>query len=87
MTRANAESLMVIIACIGIMALLTEPQWRPALAAWLTPEVRAVKFQDAMQCPPYREGKSRTLVIFADEGEDGKVANVRCVRMAARGRL
>jgi hypothetical protein len=87
MTRPNIHAVIVLIACAGLVGLFTEPQWRPALAAWLMPEVPTMTLQDAMQCPPYREGKSRTLVIFADEGEDGKVANVRCVRMAARGRL
>ena len=87
MNRANCESIMVILACVGLMAFLTEHQWRPVVSAWIAPPVRIVTFQDAMQCPTWSEGKSRTLVVFADETEDGRVAVVRCVRVAARGRL
>jgi hypothetical protein len=33
--REQIETLIVVIAAAGVMAMFTEPYWKPALIAWL----------------------------------------------------
>lgn len=35
MTRAHAQTLIVAISTIGVLLLLTEQAWKPALVHWL----------------------------------------------------
>lgn len=35
MTRAHAQALIVAISTIGVLVLLTEQAWKPAVVNWL----------------------------------------------------
>lgn len=89
MKRATVEAIIVIVAGLGILCLLTEPQWRPALHAKLAPtvEVQPIKFADAMRCPQWKPGLSRTLTVLATEDEQGTLTQVQCVRLQERGKF
>lgn len=89
MKRANIEATIVLVSAVGIVALLTEPQWRPVLHATLAPKtiaVEPVKFADAMRCPQWKPGLSRTLTVLATEDEHGTLTQVQCVRVQERGK-
>ena len=87
MTRPNIHAIIVIISFVGVLGLLTEHQWRPALAELLAPEtppVRVVTFSEAMQCPPWKPGSSRVLAVLVTEDEHGRVLERQCVRTQER---
>lgn len=89
MKRPAVESIIVLVAAVGLVALFTEPQWRPALHAKLAPTVpvRPLAFSEAMQCPAWRPGLSRTLVVMATEDEEGRVIAQQCMRTKERGKF
>ena len=43
MTRADCEGLILIIAIVGVVLMLTEPAWKPALGEWAKPECVKVR--------------------------------------------
>lgn len=85
MTRPNIHASIVILSAIGVLALLTEHQWRPWLSSLDDPvPVRVVTFSEAMQCPPWKPGSSRVLAVLVIEDEHGRVLERQCVRTQER---
>lgn len=85
MTRPNIHATIVIISFVGIVAMLTEHQWRPWLSSLDDPvPVRVVTFSEAMQCPPWKPGSSRVLAVLVTEDEHGRVLERQCVRTQDR---
>lgn len=87
MTRPNIHALIVLVSCAGLVGLFTEHRWRPWLSAALAdpmPVIEVVPFSTAMECPPWRPGLSRTVVVMATEDARGKLVEHQCIRTEER---
>lgn len=89
--ETRAESLKALLALVAFcMVVVTAPSWLPWLGEALQEEaapavqVRPIPFAEAMQCPPWRPGLSRTLAVIATEDETGGITELRCIRAKVR---
>lgn len=87
MSRSTCERLIVLISLVGCIVLVTAPAWGPVVDAWGQPQIVEAPFAQAMRCPAWRQGLSRTVVVMATEDEAGQVVAMQCVRTMERGKV
>lgn len=83
MIRRLANAAIVVVSCLGLVVLTTEPLLRaePTDAA----PVAERPFSERMGCPAWRSGLSRSVTIIATEDDAGALRGVQCIRVRERG--
>ena len=83
MIRRLANAAIVVVSCLGLVALTAEPLLRAEPTDHAP--VAARQFSERMGCPAWRNGLSRSVTIIATEDAAGALTGMQCIRTRDRG--